>query len=161
MIRKRTQTAAARNLVELRGRTLKNYEVAHEGKSRHAATASDRCDPMFDRELNQVGAAAKSVNLHHLVLVEFDSARGHRRVPREKRFEVLHKRRILRTSLKRAIISDTSWRSSGYGDFSVKFGHRSPGAKASRVTHPRVARPSHGILGQSTIFVPDNNGAIT
>ena len=30
------------------------------------------------------------------------------RVPREKRFEVLHKRRILLTSLKRAIISDTS-----------------------------------------------------
>jgi hypothetical protein len=109
MIRKRTQTAAARNLVELRGRTLKNYEVAHEGKSRHAATASDRCDPMLDREANKFNTAAKSVHLHHLVLVEFDSARaGIGRVPREKRFEVLHKRRILLTSLKRAIISNTS-----------------------------------------------------
>jgi hypothetical protein len=50
--------------------------------------------------------------------VEFDSARADiGRVPREKRFEVLHKRRILLTSLKRAIISDTSKRSSGYGDF--------------------------------------------
>ena len=35
-------------------------------------------------------------------------ARDIGRVPREKRFEVLHKRRILITSLKRAIISNTS-----------------------------------------------------
>jgi hypothetical protein len=35
-------------------------------------------------------------------------ARDIGRVPREKRFEVFHKRRILFTSLKRAIISDTS-----------------------------------------------------
>jgi hypothetical protein len=42
-------------------------------------------------------------------IVEFDSARADSgRVPREKRFEVLHKRRILLTSMKRAIISDTS-----------------------------------------------------
>jgi hypothetical protein len=95
MIRKRTQTAAARNLVELRGRTLKNYEVAHEGKSGHAATASDRCDPMLDREANKFNTNAKSVHLHHLVLVEFDNARGHRAGAREKRFELLHKRRIL------------------------------------------------------------------
>ena len=188
MIRKRTQTAAARNLVELRGRALKNYEVAHEGKSRHAATTSDRCDPMLDREVNKFSTDAKSVHLHHLVLVEFDSARADiGRVPREKRFEVLHKRRILLTSLKRAIICDTSWRPSGYGDFSAKFGHQVgcedilglkigaervqqwrslrvaavafPWCKSqSSDCHPRAARPSHGILGQSTIFV--SNGAI-
>ena len=76
MIRKRTQTAAARNLVELRGHALKNYEVAHEGKSRHAATTSDRCDPMLDREVNKFNTNAKSVHLHHLVLVEFDSVRA-------------------------------------------------------------------------------------
>jgi hypothetical protein len=35
-------------------------------------------------------------------------ARDIGRVPREKRFEVLYKRRILFTPLKRAIISDTS-----------------------------------------------------
>ena len=64
---------------------------------------------MLDREVNTFSANAKSVHLHHLVLVEFDSARADiGRVPREKRFEVLHKRRILLTSLKRAIISDTS-----------------------------------------------------
>jgi hypothetical protein len=51
-------------------------------------------------------------------------ARDIGRVPREKRFEVFHKRGILLTSLKRAIICDTSWRSSGYGDFSAKFGHQ-------------------------------------
>ena len=56
---------------------------------------SDRCDPMLDREANKFGTAAKSVHLHHLVLMQFDSARADiGRVPREKRFEVLHKRRI-------------------------------------------------------------------
>jgi hypothetical protein len=88
MIRKCTQTAAARNLVELRGRTLKNYEVAHEGKSRHAATTSDRCDPMLDREVNKLNTNAKSVHLHHLALVEFDSARGHRAGAPRKALEV-------------------------------------------------------------------------
>ena len=41
MIWKRTQTAAARNLVELRGRTLKNYEVAHELKIKARRDHSD------------------------------------------------------------------------------------------------------------------------
>jgi hypothetical protein len=41
--------------------------------------------------------------------MEFDNARADiGRVPCEKRFEVLHKRRILLTSLKRAVISNTS-----------------------------------------------------
>ena len=40
------------------------------------ATASDRCDPMLDREVNKLNTNAKSVHLHHLVLVEFDSARA-------------------------------------------------------------------------------------
>ena len=65
-----------RNLVELRGRTLKNYEVAHELK----------------------------IKARRDQIVEFYSASADIwRVPREKRFEVPHKRRILLTSLKRAI----------------------------------------------------------
>ena len=65
--------------------------------------------PMLDREVNRLNSNAKSVHLHHLVLAEFDSARADiGRVPREKRFEVLHKRRIPLTSLRRAVISDTS-----------------------------------------------------
>jgi hypothetical protein len=72
-------------------------------------TNQDRHNSMFDREVNRFSTAAKSVHLPHLVLMEFDSARADiGRVPREKRFEVLHKRRILITSLKRAIISNTS-----------------------------------------------------
>jgi hypothetical protein len=58
-------------------------------------TKSDRHNSMFDREVNQFSTAAKSVHFHHLVLVEFDNARGHRAGAREKRFELLHKRRIL------------------------------------------------------------------
>jgi hypothetical protein len=80
-----TQWAAACNLVELRGGALKNYEVAHVTKSTHAATMAilDRRDPVLNREVNQFGAAAKSVHLHHLVLVEFDSSRGNRKIARD------------------------------------------------------------------------------
>ena len=37
---------------------------------------------MLDREVNKFSATAKSVRLHHLVLVEFDSSRGNRKVAR-------------------------------------------------------------------------------
>ena len=43
---------------------------------------SDRRDPMLDREVNQFGATVKSVHFHHLVLVEFDGARGNRKIAR-------------------------------------------------------------------------------
>jgi hypothetical protein len=39
-------------------------------------TKSDRRNPMFNREVNEFSATAKSVHLYHLVLVEFDSARA-------------------------------------------------------------------------------------
>jgi hypothetical protein len=72
------------NLVELRGPALKNYGVTDMGKQGIAAamTKSDRHNSMFDREVNQFGAAAKSVHLHHLVLMEFDSARRNRKLAR-------------------------------------------------------------------------------
>jgi hypothetical protein len=41
---------------------------------------SDRGDPMLDREVNKFGATVKSVHLHHLVLVEFDSSRRNRKI---------------------------------------------------------------------------------
>ena len=79
-----TKTAAERNLVELRGHALKNYEVARVGKSSHAATMpiSDRRDPILDREVNKLSAAVKSVHFHDLVLVEFNSSRGNRKIAR-------------------------------------------------------------------------------
>ena len=67
-----------RNLVELRGRTLKNYEVAHELK---------------------IKARRDHIRSWNSTVRRADIWR----VPREKRFEVPHKRRILLTSLKRAI----------------------------------------------------------
>ena len=45
-------------------------------------TISDRRDPMLDREVNQFSTAAKSVHLHHLVLMEFDSSRRNRKLAR-------------------------------------------------------------------------------
>jgi len=41
---------------------------------------SDGCDPILDREVNKFSTAVKSVHLHHLVLVEFDSSRGNRQI---------------------------------------------------------------------------------
>ena len=72
-----TKGATTCNLVELRGHALKNYGVTDTGKQgiATAMTKSDRHNPMFDREVNQFGTAAKSVHLHHLVLMEFDSSR--------------------------------------------------------------------------------------
>jgi hypothetical protein len=76
--------AATCNLVELRGHALKNYGVADMGKQgiATAVTKSDRHNSMFDREVNQFGTAAKAVHLHHLVLMEFDSARRNRKFAR-------------------------------------------------------------------------------
>ena len=75
-------------------RTLKNYEVAHEGKSRHAATASDRCDPMLDREANKVQhcCEVRSPPSFGTCGIRQCARADIGRVPREKRFEVLHKR---------------------------------------------------------------------
>jgi hypothetical protein len=72
------------NLVELRGRALKNYGVTDTGKHgiATARTKSDRHNSMFDREVNQFGTAAKAVHLHHLVLMEFDSSRRNRKFAR-------------------------------------------------------------------------------
>ena len=72
------------NLVELRGHALKNYGVTDMGKRgiATAMTKSDRHDSMFDREVNQFGTAAKSVHLHHLVLMELDSSRRNRKLAR-------------------------------------------------------------------------------
>jgi hypothetical protein len=72
------------NLVELRGHALKNYGVPDIGKQGIAAavTKSDCHNSMFDREVNQFGAAAKSVHLHHLVLMELDSSRRNRKFAR-------------------------------------------------------------------------------
>jgi hypothetical protein len=72
------------NLVELRGQALKNYGVSDMGKQgiATAMTKSDRHNSMFDREVNQFGTAAKSVHLHHLVLMEFDSTRRNRKFAR-------------------------------------------------------------------------------
>jgi hypothetical protein len=83
-VRDATKRPEACNLVELRGHALKNYEAAYVGKSCHAATMAilDRRDPVLDREVNKLGAAMKSVHLHHLVLVEFDSSRGNRKIAR-------------------------------------------------------------------------------
>jgi len=47
-----------------------------------AMTKSDRHNSMFDREVNQFGTAAKSVHLHYLVLMEFDSSRRNRKLAR-------------------------------------------------------------------------------
>ena len=79
-----TKGATTCNLVELRGHALKNYEVTDTGKQgiATAMTKSDRHNSMFDREVNQFGTAAKSVHLHHLVLMEFDSSRGNRKLAR-------------------------------------------------------------------------------
>jgi hypothetical protein len=65
------------NLVELRGHALKNYGVTDMRKQGAvgAMTKSDRHNSMFDREVNQFGTAAKSVHVHHLILMEFDSTR--------------------------------------------------------------------------------------
>ena len=54
------------------------------GKSRRAATMtiSDGRDPKLDREVNKFSTTAKTVRLHHLVLVEFDSSRGNRKIAR-------------------------------------------------------------------------------
>src|ERR1700722_772472 len=72
------------NLVELRGHALKNYGVTDVGKQgiATAMTKSDRHNSVFDREVNQFGTAAKSVHLHHLVLMEFDSSRRNRKFAR-------------------------------------------------------------------------------
>ena len=72
------------NLVELRGHGLKNYGVADMGKQGipTARNKSDRHNSMFDREVNQFRTAAKSVHLHHLVLMEFDSSRRNRKLAR-------------------------------------------------------------------------------
>ena len=72
------------NLVELRGHAMKNYEVTDMGKQGipTARNKSDRHNSMFDREMNQFGTAAKSVHLHHLVLMEFDSSRRNRELAR-------------------------------------------------------------------------------
>ena len=72
------------NLVELRGRPLKNYGVTDVGKQGipRARNKSDRHNSMFDREVNQFRTAAKSVHLHHLVLMEFDSSRRNRKLAR-------------------------------------------------------------------------------
>jgi hypothetical protein len=72
------------NLVELRGHALKNYGVTDMGKQgiATAMTKSDRHNSVFDREVNQFGTAAKSVHLHHLVLMEFDSSRRNRKFAR-------------------------------------------------------------------------------
>ena len=43
-------------------------------------TTSDRRDPMLDGEMNKFSATMKSVHLHHLVLVEFNSSRGNRKI---------------------------------------------------------------------------------
>jgi hypothetical protein len=79
-----TKGAATCNLVELRGHALKNYGVANMGKHgiATAMTKSDRHNSVFDREVNQFGAAAKSVHLHHLILMEFDSSRRDRKLAR-------------------------------------------------------------------------------
>jgi hypothetical protein len=76
--------AATCNLVELRGHALKNYGVTDMGKQGipTATTKLDRHNSMFDREMNQFGTAAKSVHLHHLVLMEFDSSRRNRKFAR-------------------------------------------------------------------------------
>jgi len=76
--------AATCNLVELRGHALKNYGVTDMGKQgiATAVTKSDRHNSMFDREVNQFGTAAKSVHLHHLVLMELDSSRRNRKLAR-------------------------------------------------------------------------------
>ena len=84
-LRKSTETASARDLVELRGHALKNYGGLHmpeKSRPRRAMTKSDRSDPMLDREVNELSTAVKSVHLHHLVLVEFDGSRGNRKVAR-------------------------------------------------------------------------------
>jgi hypothetical protein len=72
------------NLVELRGHALKNYGVTDMGKHgiATARNKSDRHNSLFDREVNQFSAAAKSVHLHHLVLMEFDSSRRNRKLAR-------------------------------------------------------------------------------
>src|SRR5579871_4451186 len=51
-------------------------------KPSHAATMaiSDRSDPMLNREVNELSTAAKSVHLHHLVLMKLDSSRRNRQV---------------------------------------------------------------------------------
>jgi hypothetical protein len=72
-----TKGPTACNLVELRGHALKIYGVTDMGKQGipTARNKSDRHNSMFDGEMNQFGTAAKSVHLHHLVLMEFDSSR--------------------------------------------------------------------------------------
>src|ERR1700722_3008286 len=84
LLPKATKGTRTCNLVELRGRALKNYEVTEMGKGRHyrAMAKSDRHNPMFDREVNEFGAAPKTVHLHHLVLMEFDSSRRNRQLGR-------------------------------------------------------------------------------
>ena len=73
------------NLVELRGHALKNYGVTDMGKHgiATARNKSDRHNPMFDREVNEFSTAAKSVHLHHLVFMEFDSSSGNRKITRD------------------------------------------------------------------------------
>ena len=70
-----TKGATTCNLVELRGHTLKNYGVTIWTGIAAATAKSDRYNSMFDREVNQFGAAMEPVQLHHLVLMEFDSSR--------------------------------------------------------------------------------------
>ena len=84
LLPKATKGTTTCNLVELRGHALKNYGVTDTGKQNiaTATTESDRHNSMFDREVNQFSTAAKSLHLHHLVLMEFDSSRRNRKFAR-------------------------------------------------------------------------------
>jgi hypothetical protein len=85
LLPKATKGPTTCNLVELRGQALKNYGVTDTGKQNiaTATTKSDCHNSMFDREMNQFGTAAKSVHLHHLVLMEFDSSRRNSELARD------------------------------------------------------------------------------